>query len=181
MKKTWLALAGLLTLWTTGGQAQMTPSKTLIAYYSWSGNTRAVAEEIQKQTGGTLFEIQTVTPYPAAYQATVDQAKKEIADGYRPALVTPLPDVAGYDVVFVGSPNWWGTIAPAVSSFLAAENLSGKTVVPFITHGGGYVQNTVKDLTTQCTGCQVAEAYVGYGTSSPDEKDIQEWLEKLSK
>ena len=180
MKKIFLFLMALLTLGITKGEAEMISSKTLIAYYSWSGNTRAVAEEIQKQVGGTLFEIQTKTPYPEAYQATVDQAKKEIAEGYQPELVKPLPDMSGYDVIFIGSPNWWGTIAPAVSSFLASTDLQGKKVIPFITHGGGYAQNTIKDLTAQCKGCQVEEAFIGHGTSSPNKEDIEEWLKKVN-
>ena len=80
------------------------------------------------------------------------QAKKEIQDGYRPKLTTSIADISQYDIVFLGSPNWWGTITPQVSSFLAAYNLSGKTVIPFVTHGGGGVQNTVTDMTAQCKG-----------------------------
>lgn len=139
-------------------------SKTLIAYYSWSGNTRKAAEAIQAAAGGDLFEIQTAQPYPEAYRALTEQAKKEIAEGYRPALKSRVPDMSQYDVIFIGSPNWWGTIAPAVSTFLSEYDLSGKTVVPFVTHGGGGVQRTVSDLTAQCTGCSVAKAFVASGS-----------------
>lgn len=142
----------------TGGQ------KILIAYYSLSGNTREVAEAIQKATGGDLFEIETIKSYPEDYNATTKQAKQEIADGYRPALKGKIADMAQYDVIFIGSPNWWGTITPAVSSFLADNNLEGKTVIPFITHGGGGEQNTISDLTAQCDGCQLKEGWVGYGS-----------------
>lgn len=147
--------------------------KILIAYYSWSGNTKEVAEAIQKQIGGELFEIQTVKSYPTEYSATTKQAKQEIADGYKPALKGKVSDLAQYETIFIGSPNWWGTIAPAVSSFLAENNLEGKTVVPFITHGGGGEQNTISDLTAQCKGCQMKEGWVGYGSRT---MGIGSWL-----
>lgn len=117
--------------------------KILIAYYSYSGNTKEVAEAIHEKIGGDIFEIKTEGSYPEAYRPMTQQAKKEIQDGYRPKLTTSVADISQYDIVFLGSPNWWGTITPQVSSFLAAYNLSGKTVIPFVTHGGGGVQNTV--------------------------------------
>lgn len=148
--------------------------KVLIAYYSWSGNTKEVAEAIQEKTNGTLFRIETVQSYPEEYRATTEQAKKEINDGYRPALKDKVADIAQYDVIFIGSPNWWGTIAPAVSTFLSSYDLKGKKVIPFITHGGGGVQNTIKDLTAQCSGCNVADdGWVGYSSRT---LGIGSWL-----
>lgn len=152
-------------------------AKVLVAYYSWSGNTKEVAEAIAEKTNGTLFRIETVKAYPEEYRATTEQAKKEINDGYRPELKDKVADIAQYDVIFIGSPNWWGTIAPAVSTFLSSYDLKGKKVIPFITHGGGGVQNTVKDLTAQCTGCDVAEnSWVGYSSRT---LGISGWLEDL--
>lgn len=139
--------------------------KVLIAYYSWSGNTKEVAEAIQEKTGGELFEIQTTEAYPKEYKATTEQAKKEISEGFKPELKGKVPEMAGYDIVFVGSPVWWGTIAPAVSSFLAENNLQGKKIIPFITHGGGGVQNAIKDINAQCKDCEVEQnGWVGYGS-----------------
>lgn len=117
--------------------APAAPKKILVAYYSYSGNTEAVAKQIAGATGGTLFEITTPHQYPEAYNAMTAQAKKEIRDGFKPELSSKVEDFARYDMVFVGSPNWWGTYAPAVSAFLAAYDFNGKTVVPFFTHGGG--------------------------------------------
>ena len=114
--------------------------KILIAYYSYSGNTAEVAKAIQAKTGGDLFEIKSDHAYPAEYRPMTEQAKKEIADGFRPNLTTKVGNIAQYDIVFLGSPNWWGTITPQVSSFLESYDLNGKTVVPFITHGGGGVR-----------------------------------------
>lgn len=152
-------------------------AKILIAYYSYSGNTKEVAEAIQKEIGGDLFEIKTEGTYPAEYRPMTVQAKKEIEEGYRPKLTTVVADMAQYDVVFIGSPNWWGTITPQVSSFIETYDLNGKTVVPFITHGGGGVQNTIKDMTAQCKGCNVNQGgWVGYNSRT---LGISGWLEDL--
>lgn len=152
-------------------------SKVLIAFYSYSGNTKEVAEAIQKETGGDLFEIKAEGTYPAEYRPMTVQAKKEIEEGFRPALTTSIDNIADYDVVFIGSPNWWGTITPQVSSFLEKYDLSGKKVVPVITHGGGGVQNTVKDLTAQCKGCEVVDdAWVGYNSRT---MGVSRWVKGL--
>lgn len=151
--------------------------KILIAYYSYSGNTKEVAEAIHDKIGGDLFEIKTEGSYPDEYRPMTAQAKKEIADGYRPKLTSQVADMSKYDIVFLGSPNWWGTITPQVSSFLESYDLSGKKVIPFITHGGGGVQKTVADMTAQCKNCQVSQdGWVGYGSRT---LGISGWLEDL--
>ena len=152
-------------------------AKILIAYYSYSGNTKEVAEAIQKEIGGDLFEIKAEGTYPDEYRPMTEQAKKEIDAGFRPKLTTSVADMAQYDAVFIGSPNWWGTITPQVSSFLESYDLSGKTVIPFVTHGGGGQQNTIADLTAQCKGCKVnSDGWVGYGSRT---LGIGSWLEDL--
>lgn len=151
--------------------------KVLIAYYSWSGNTKEVAEAIAEKTKGTLFRIETIKSYPEEYRATTEQAKKEINEGFRPELKDKVADIAQYDVIFIGSPNWWGTIAPAVSTFLATTDLKGKKVIPFITHGGGGVQNTIKDLSAQCIDCNVvSDGWVGYSSRT---LGINGWLKDV--
>lgn len=164
---------------TTQEKKNMTTDnpKILIAYYSYSGNTKEVAEAIREKTGGELFEIKAEGTYPEEYRPMTVQAKKEIAANFRPKLLSKVADISKYDVIFIGSPNWWGTITPQVSSFLEAYDLSGKTVVPFITHGGGRVQNTVKDMTAQCKNCKVnSDGWVGYGSRT---MGISGWLEDL--
>lgn len=151
--------------------------KILIAYYSWSGHTKKVAEAIQEEIGGDLFEIQPETPYSDDYKTVVDQAKKEISDGYRPALKNNVENIAQYDTVFIGSPNWWGTIAPVVSTFIEQNDLSGKTVVPFITHGSGGEQNTITDLEKQCKGCLVQKnGWIGLSSRT---WGISGWLKDI--
>ena len=152
-------------------------AKILVAYYSYSGNTKEVAEAIHAKVGGDLFEIKTEGTYPEEYRAMTTQAQKEIQAGYRPKLISEVADISQYNIVFLGSPNWWGTITPQVSSFLEKYDLSGKTVVPFITHGGGGQQNTIADIMTQCKNCHVVqEGWVGYGNRT---MGINGWLEDL--
>ena len=177
MKKLLLALFGATFLGITSIQAQENNmNKILIAYYSWSGNTKQVAEAIQKKIGGDLFEIQTVQDYPDDYDATVNLAKQQINDSYRPELKANVENISEYDTIFIGSPNWWGTITPAVSSFLEKNNLSGKTIIPIITHGGGREQSTVSDLKKQCTGCQFKKAWVNYGNQTDG---LDTWLTEI--
>lgn len=152
------------------------PEKILIAYYSWGGNTRTAAEMIRKATGGTLFEIKPVKPYPTGYQACVDQAKKEIRSNFKPELAGGI-GLDKYDVIFVGSPNWWGTMAPPVATFLTAHRLKGKTVVPFFTHGGGGMQRCETDVRKLCPESRVLKAAAFSGGSIRSAQGaVQEWL-----
>lgn len=110
--------------------------KSLIVYYSHSGTTRRLAELITRETGGDLLELVPETAYPQDYNAVVAQAKRELQSGHRPALKTALPDLSAYDMVFVGTPNWWSSPAPPVLTFLEQADAKGATVAPFCTHGG---------------------------------------------
>ncbi len=120
-----------------------------------SGNTRAVAERIAAATGADLFEIVPQKPYPAEYRAVVDQARREIAADYRPALKTDLPDAGRYDVIYIGSPCWWSTVAPPVATFLAAHDFTGKTLIPFMTHEGSRMGRSEADIRRLCPGATV--------------------------
>lgn len=145
----------------------------LIVYYSYSGNTGKVAHAIHKSIGGDLLEIESMDPYPGNYNAVVEQARKELHSGYRPALKTGVGDVSMYDTVFVGSPNWWHTIAPPVITFLAEADLSGKTIIPFITHGGGGLGRSASDIEELCPNSTVLESMAVYGA---DVDAAQKWL-----
>ena len=151
--------------------------KILVAYFSHSGNTREIAKQIQKATGCDIFEIQPVAAYPDDYQTVVDQAKREIAAGYKPALKTKVDDIGKYDVIFVGSPNWWSTIAPPVATFLTSYDLSGKTVVPFITHGGGGMANCAKDVKKLCPKSKVLDGRSFNGGAVKGAQDeVSKWI-----
>ena len=128
--------------------------KTLILYYSYGGNTRRVAQMIQKEVGGDLAEIQTVQPYTGDYNAVVDQGQREIDSGFCPELKPLTVDLKDYDTVVLGSPVWWYTFAPAMHSFLKEADLAGKRVYPFATNGG-WLGHTLKDFAKACKGAEV--------------------------
>jgi flavodoxin len=147
--------------------------KILVAYYSHSGTTKRVAEKIQQTAGGDLFEIKEAIPYPSEYSA-VKQAKKEIANGFKPALKDNGSDISSYDLIILGSPNWWSTIAPPVATFLAEVDFTGLTIAPFITHGGGGLNCTVSDIRKLCPGVNVLE-----GFDANQNGQLSVWLKSL--
>ena len=111
-------------------------SRVLVAYFTRTGNTRVIAGQIRRTLRADLFEIESGDPYPEDYEETVAQAVRERDSGYRPRLKASLPDIGSYEVVFLGFPVWGETAPPVIRSFLSQHDLSGKTLVPFITHGG---------------------------------------------
>jgi len=111
-------------------------SRTLVAYFSRSGNTRVIAGVIHRSLKTDLFEIEAATPYPDDYFQTVEQAKNERASGIKPPLKNPVADIERYETVYLGFPIWGTSVPPVVQSFLSNHNLAGKLLIPFITHGG---------------------------------------------
>ena len=155
-------------------------TRVLIVYYSHSGNTRELANRIHKRVGGDIVEIQPVDSYPDDYETVTKQAKRELQSGYKPALKTRIENIGAYDVVFVGSPNWWNTIAPPVITFLTTYDLSGKTAVPFITHGGGGLGRAVADIAALCPNSTISNGLAVWGGEAKAEQNkISEWLHKL--
>ena len=154
--------------------------KILIAFYSRSGNTRAAARQIQQGIGGDLFEIKTVKPYPRDHRDCAKFAKKELETKSMPAL-TGVPDISGYRIIFIGSPNWWGTLATPVYSFIRELDLSGKIIVPFFTHGGGGIQNCETDMKAACKlskGESVLKAFTCSGGSTASVlPELLKWAE----
>ncbi|MBN2046539.1 MAG: hypothetical protein JW750_01750 [Anaerolineaceae bacterium] len=155
-------------------------NKILITYYSHSGNTSEVARLIHEALGGTLFEIEPAADYPRAYNTVVEQAKKEIQAGYLPPLKSEPDQLESYDTIFVGTPNWWSTVAPPIATFLSKHDLSGKTIVPFCTHGGGGLGKIEKHIANLCPNSTVLSSFVVYGGRSVNLKqEISAWLDKI--
>ena len=178
MKKMMFLVASAVALSSTV-EAQG-KGKTLIAYFSWGGNTREVAKQIRQQAGGNLFEIATVKPYPKDYDECVKLAKKEQQDDVRPPLAAEVDGLADYDVVFVGYPNWWGTMPMALFTFLEKYDLSGKTVIPFCTHGSGRWGRSLNDLKKLCPGATLLEGLAVSGNMARRSKDdVAKWLQKI--
>ena len=123
--------------------------KCAVIYFSWSGNTRFAAETVAKKAGADLFEIKAEKPYNADFGKCCDEAKPECY-GKTLRAIKPIEglDLAKYDVVFVGTPNWWGTMAPPVRTWVtqSKDALKGKTMCLFQTHGGGGMQRVGKEF-----------------------------------
>lgn len=152
----------------------------LIAYYSWSGNTRKIAGLIRQETGGTLFEIEPVKPYTTDYRAAVAQAKAEIEKNFRPELKA-MPEMTSYSTVFLGTPIWWHTMAPPLASSIDHFDLDKKIVVPFHTHGGGGVGSFEKDIVTMCPGSMVKQGFGEYNRGdSHTLANIRDWLKAMA-
>lgn len=142
--------------------AQARP-KTLVAYFSRSGNTRVVAGLIHRaprKGGADLFEIRPARPYPDDYLETVEQARKERDSGHEPALEAKVVRMADYDTVFLGFPIWGETAPPVIRSFLSAHDLSDKTVIPFVTHGGYGLGNSRSVLASHAPKARWREGFV---------------------
>jgi len=181
MKLKLLALVMLGIMFPTKGvDAQTTGDKILIVYFSHTGNTKVIAGYIKDATGGEIFEIKPVKDYPADYNIVVDQAKKEIDAGFKPELQGKIADIEKYDVIYIGSPNWWNTIAPPVATFLTSYNLKGKTIIPFVTHGGDGLGRTVADIRKLCPGSEVLEGYSCPGTDVANARnDVVKWVKGI--
>lgn len=154
----------------------------LVVYFSWSGNTRALAETISQRVGGELFEIVPETPYPENYRRCTEQAKKEINEGFRPKLKSMPKNLDSADIIFVGSPNWWGTYAPPVATLLDDPAFKGKTIVPFFTHGGGGMQRCESDMKKQLPNSTFLRALSVSGSSADSDRTkrtISAWLDEI--
>lgn len=131
--------------------------KTLVLYYSWAcGNTERVAARLAEATGADLERIRTAEPYPEDYDETVEQGRHEVEEGFEPELKPLEHDPADYDLIAVGSPTWWYTMAPAVASMFSSTDLAGKLVVPFVTNAG-WAGSALEDMEAAATGATVIE------------------------
>ena len=155
----------------------MNNKKFLIAYYSYSGNTKRVAEKIQQLTNGDIFEIVPKKAYPNNYNDVVNLTKDEKQKDIKPEL-TDNGNVKDYDIIFLGTPVWWYTMASPVKTFISNNDFSGKTIVPFCTHGGGGASSTYIDMQKLAKGAKVTEGYTSYENSAKD-SEITDWINKL--
>ena len=151
--------------------------KSLVLFYSWSGNTQRIAQIIAEKTGADLRELQPETPYSQSYNAVLSQAKQEIQQKQYPALRPIDMDWNAYDVVYLGTPNWWSSIAPPVSSFLHEVMPTDKTIIPFCTHGGGGEGHIAHDMRSYCIGCDVLPLLSIQGDGGKRaETQVEQWL-----
>ena len=154
-------------------------SNAIVVYFSWSGNTQAVAQEIQRQTGADIFEITPQTPYTDDYDTLVDLAQQEQREDARPAISGSV-DLSGYDTVYLGYPNWWGDMPMILYTFLDTYDLSGKTVAPFVTSGGSGFSNTLDTIAQLEPNASVTQG-LALGSSQADDcsNDVADWLSEI--
>lgn len=156
------------------------PAKALVVYFSWSGNTERVAKSIQSQTGSDIFEIVPKTPYSTDYNTVVDAAKAEQRNNARPEIKDYIPNIADYDTVYVGFPNWWGDMPMILYTFFDTYDLSGKTVALFCTSGGSGLSNTVNEVKALEPNAAVTKGlHIGSGASADPDSAVKAWLDEL--
>lgn len=181
-------MVAMTVLPLTGGAALAEParqgvgrgSNTLVAYFSRSGNTRVVAGLLQRALGADLFEIQSASPYPDDYVATVEEARKERDSGRERALASRVRDIGRYETVFLGFPIWGETVPPVVRAFLSAHDLSGKVLIPFVTHGGYGLGDSRAVLTRAAPKAQIQQ---GFAMQADQERrtmnQVNDWLQSV--
>ena len=174
-------------------QAEQTEggSNMLVAYFSLAGeqygvgvieegNTSIIAHMIAEQTGADLFEIEAVTPYPTSHSELLDVSRQEMANNARPEIAGTVDNMDDYDTIFIGYPNWWGDMPMIVYNFLESYDLSGKTIVPFCTHGGSGLSNTESTI-ADITGGTMKDGFAISGTTAQNDRDtaqneVMQWL-----
>ena len=151
--------------------------------YIEKGNTRILAEIIAEATGADTFEIKPAKPYPKEYTPATEIAKKEKNENARPEIVGTMPDVSGYDVIFLGYPIWWSDLPMPCYTFFDKVKLEGKTIAPFCTHEGSGLSGTDRYI-ADATKANVTEALEMKGTTAQKnqgeaKKEVMAWLKKL--
>lgn len=142
--------------------------------------SKSIAEKIRDATGGDLFEIKTFEPYPADYNTVLALAKKELNAAHRPKLASKVENIDAYDVVFIGYPNWWSTMPTGVLSFLEEYDFSGKTIIPFCTHGGSGLGRSEGDIVKLYPASKLLEGLaVTDSRIDRSHGSVMSWLDKL--
>jgi len=172
----------------------MAHQKSLSVYYSRKGNnyvsgsivnlpvgnTEVIAKKIQALTGSDLFQIETVKAYPVDYTETTRVSQDELSQNARPELTEMVAEMDSYEVIYLGYPNWWGTMPMAVFTFLDSYDFSGKTIVPYCTHEGSGLGSSERDIKKLCPTAKVLSGLaIKGGTAGRADNDLANWLKKL--
>lgn len=165
----------------TGEMTEEEAGGILVAYFSWSGNTRQMAQMIQEETDGELFEISPAVPYTDDYDTLLDVAQQEQADNARPELAGQVENWDSYDIVFVGYPDWWSDAPMLIYSFLESYDWEGKTLIPFCTSGGSGFGRSLDQIPDSVPGATVLEGLHVSGSSVDSAgEDIAAWIDSLN-
>ena len=150
-------------------------SKAVVVYFSHTGHTRKLAEKIAERTGADLVEIRTNHIYPADYHQAVDQVMEELRQKFQPEIQVDISDWERYDTVFLGSPNWWSNMAPAVQAFIQSHSFQGKELCPFCTNGGdgnGYLEKLMEHAAKPAS----CKPILGMVQDTINEAVLDQWL-----
>ena len=162
-----------------GGSDYFSGKKVLIAYFSWGGTTRRMAQQVQAITGGDLFEIEPVNPYPTSYTPCTEVALEERDSNARPAIKNSVANWDEYDVVFLGGPVWWHTAPMILHTFAESYDFEGKTVVPFTTYALTYRDETLQAIVDMTPDAEHLEG-LGLTSGSINESRIQTWIDLIN-
>lgn len=174
-----IGLAALAALWALPAAAEPAKGKTLIVFYSWGGNTRDIARAIQKKTGADIFEIELVKPYSDDYNTVLREAQRDQRAQARPEIKGKVPDMAKYDTILLGYPNWWASIPMPIATFLESYDFAGKKVSPFCSNGGGRLGQSVSAITKLIPAAVVQNPLsIYYDGGSSLSADLDAWLKK---
>ena len=186
-KKLFILIMTVMLLFTVCAQGTNTGNmqtgenmKILIAYFSHTGTTEAVAKYIHSIKGGTLFEIKTVNPYPSDYNACLAQATEELRANSRPPLYTHVSGIDSYEIIFIGYPIWWGDSPMAIRTFLEEYDLSNKTIIPFCTSGSSGITTSVQSIKKLCPKSKILDGLcITNANRSRTNEMIEQWINKL--
>lgn len=156
--------------------------KPLILFYSYTGNTKKIAEMIQNKIGGDIAQIETVIPYSKNYNDVLDQGQDKVKQGYMPQIKPINVNLKQYDTIILGTPVWWYTFVPPIKTFINNNDLSGKKIYPFITNGG-WIGHTENDIHKECTGATIEKAInIKFNGRSlfTSQLEIDKWINNIN-
>ncbi len=164
-------------------RAQSAPSapakKALIVYFSWSGNTRGIAKKIKSIIGADIAELELEKPYSRNYNTCLDEALSDQKKRARPKLKNSFENLGDYGSILLGYPNWWASIPMPIATFLESYDFKGKAIIPFCSHGGGRLGQSVSAIAKLCPGSPIKTPLsVHYSGGRSLAKDLDEWLTK---
>ena len=154
----------------SSAKADENAESVLIAYFSHTGNTKEAAQKIAEYTGGDLAEIKRAEEY----EDLQEEAEAEILNGIHPEITVSVDSIAEYDAIFVGYPIWWDEAPAMIATFLADNDFSGKTIIPFCTSASDDIGNSLHIFSELCPDAEIAE-----GLTANDLNDIKPWIQEL--
>ena len=154
--------------------------RALVLYFSMSGNTEAVANNIHDEVGGDIIKLETVEDYPSDYNDLLDYAQDEQSENARPEFSTTIDNIDNYDVIFLGYPIWWGDMPMPIYTFLDNYDLSGKTIAPFVTSGGSGLSGTPSTIQSEEPNATVTDGLsISDDEARSSKSDVTAWLDSL--